>query len=147
MTFEQFLLALRQVETGGLPDRGEFAIGDGGDAIGPLQIHACTYEDAMDWLDDCCERDLAQGQFVPTFSNTARVPGLKYELCNYWTFSCQVAWLYFRRHCPRALARMWQPDCRKMARIWNGGPRGHRKQATLPYEERFVDIARKKGWL
>ncbi len=37
---------------------------------------------------------------------------------------------YWRRYCPRALA---QGDWQTLARVHNGGPRGHRKPATHAY--------------
>ena len=39
-SWDDALRAIREVETGGLPDHGRGAVGDGGKALGPFQIHA-----------------------------------------------------------------------------------------------------------
>ena len=95
--------AIHQVETGGRlgPVRG-----DGGKALGPLQIHrAC-------WLD-------------------AKVPG-RYEDCADLSYSKRVFAAYMARYATeRRLGRPVTDEDR--ARIWNGGPNGYRKEATKVY--------------
>ena len=47
-SLDQVLEAVRQVETGGLPDQGRGARGDGGLALGPWQIHRAFFIDAAE---------------------------------------------------------------------------------------------------
>lgn len=127
ITFEQFLECLQQVETHGCNHKGESAVGDGGLAVGPLQIHECNYDDAISFL----------FSLTPAMKWKCDLEDLKiklnYDCCNYWTFSCIIAHLYFRRHAQKALL---EGDWEKLARIWNGGPTGYRKKATIPYWEK-----------
>ena len=44
-TWTDTLQAIRQVETGGQPNEGRGAVGDGGRALGPLQIHRVYHVD------------------------------------------------------------------------------------------------------
>ena len=106
-SLEEILDAIRMVETGGQPDGGRPATGDGGRAIGPYQIHR------EHWLD-------------------SRVPG-RYEDCRDPLYSRRVVIAYWQRWCPDALARC---DAEVLARVHNGGPRGHEKTGTRPYWER-----------
>ncbi len=46
----------------------------------------------------------------------------------------QIMLWYFQRYCPDAMKRC---DLKTLARIHNGGPRGHRKAATLEYWRRI----------
>lgn len=92
------------VETGGRlgPIRG-----DGGAALGPLQIHrAC-------WID-------------------ARMPHGTYQDCADLGYAKQVFARYMERYATkRRLGRPVTDEDR--ARIWNGGPNGWRKSATIKY--------------
>lgn len=95
--------AIHQVETGGRlgPVRG-----DGGKALGPLQIHRVC------WLD-------------------AKVPG-RYEDCADLSYSKRVFAAYMERYATeRRLGRPVTDEDR--ARIWNGGPNGYKKKATIKY--------------
>ena len=96
--------AIHMVETGGRlgPIRG-----DGGDALGPLQIHrAC-------WID-------------------ARMPHGTYEDCSNLEYAKQVFARYMERYAiQRRLGRPVTDEDR--ARIWNGGPNGYKKKATVAY--------------
>jgi len=95
--------AIHQVETNGRlgPVRG-----DGGKALGPLQIHRVC------WLD-------------------ANVPG-KYEDCADLSYSKRVFAAYMERYATeRRLGRPVTDEDR--ARIWNGGPNGYKKKATVKY--------------
>ncbi len=79
-TFDQFLCALRRVETGGAANRGEFAVGDYregiGQSIGPFQIQRGCHADSGVQFD--------------------------YEACNRYLPSVTVMIGYFLRHCPSA---------------------------------------------
>ena len=87
----------------------DLARGDSGDAIGCLQIHKEVIDDVN------------------------RIYGTTYE----WPQSCynretskEICRLYLKHYAPkRATARM-------ISRIWNGGPKGHKKQSTLKYWKR-----------
>lgn len=106
-----FFRALHQVETSG---RTGAILGDGGRALGPLQIHRAYWQDA----------------------------GLagRYEDCARLEYSIRVVDAYLRRFAPRAHAA---GDCRTLARVHNGGPSGHRKAATIPYANKVQRILRK----
>jgi hypothetical protein len=106
-TLNQILVALRFVETGGTQDEGRHAVGDGGAAIGPFQIHRAYWKDAgvPGAFDDCRDLDYARAVVV-----------------SYW-----------RRYCPRALQAL---DAEVLARIHNGGPTGCQKTATLKFWRR-----------
>lgn len=97
--------AIRAVETGGEadPDR---AIGDGGKALGAYQIHYAY------WL-DATERDPA-------------LRALGYQSVMNRATAERVVLAYLTRYAPD-----WNVST--VARIHNGGPRGHKKQSTLDY--------------
>lgn len=80
------------------------AVGDGGASIGRYQIQR-PY-----WID-------------------SRVPG-KYEQVKDKAYAERVMLAYWKRYCPEALKNR---DYEVLARIHNGGPRGHKKQATVAY--------------
>lgn len=96
--------AIHIVETGG---RTGPIKGDGGAALGPLQIHrAC-------WID-------------------ARMPDGTYSDCADLQYAKRVFARYMARYATqRRLGRPVTDEDR--ARIWNGGPNGYRKQATVAY--------------
>jgi len=100
-TLDEIFAALRQVETGGSKSAGRRAVGDGGRAIGPLQIHRPYWEDS-------------------------KVPG-RFEDCRDMAYARKVALAYWRRYCPEALETL---DAEVLARVHNGGPTGHRKEST-----------------
>lgn len=95
--------AIHIVETGG---RTGPIMGDNGAAMGPLQIHrAC-------WID-------------------ANIGG-KYEDVADLSYAKRVFAAYMARYATeRRLGRPVTDEDR--ARIWNGGPNGYKKKATLPY--------------
>jgi hypothetical protein len=97
--------AIRTVETGGEadPDR---AIGDKGRALGAYQIHRGY------WL-DATEKD-------------ATLRALGYESVTNREIAERVVIAYLTRYAPD-----WKLDT--VARIHNGGPRGHKKDSTLDY--------------
>ena len=95
--------ALHMVETGG---RLGPIKGDGGRALGPLQIHKVY------WID-------------------SGVPG-RYEDCADLEYSKKVVRAYMARYAvQRRLGRV--PTDEDIARLHNGGPNGHKKSATIPY--------------
>ena len=98
---ESFWRALHLVETGG---RSGEILGDGGKALGPLQIHRGYHADA-------------------------RIGG-DYSRCADLDYSKRVVSAYLQRYAPKAWAA---GDVETLARIHNGGPRGDRKQATINY--------------
>jgi hypothetical protein len=97
--------AIRTVETGGEadPDR---AIGDKGKALGAYQIHRSYWIDAT-------EKD-------------ATLRALGYESVTNREIAERVVIAYLTRYAPD-----WKIDT--VARIHNGGPRGHKKDSTLDY--------------
>lgn len=109
-SLDTFIVALRWVETGSNPDLGTYAIGDLGRSIGPFQIQEAYHRDSG-----------------VSFS---------YELCNWYWPSVITIWAYMARYCPTAVK---QRDFQKMARIHNGGPRGHLKKSTEKYWNRVLN--------
>jgi hypothetical protein len=96
-----FFRALHIVETSG---RTGPILGDGGKALGPLQIHRSYHADS-------------------------RVAG-DYPRVSDLAYSKRVATAYLKRHAPEAWAK---GDVETLARVHNGGPRGHLKPATKGY--------------
>jgi hypothetical protein len=101
---DRILRAIRQVETGGCADPAN-AVGDGGRAIGPYQIHKAYWQDAVEY-----DRSI----------------GGTYADCRNEAYARRVVLAYMSRYC-----KAWTDET--VARIHNGGPKGHRKSATLPY--------------
>lgn len=93
--------AIEQVESRGRCD----LVGDGGKAIGPLQIWRSYWSDA-------CE-------FAPNLKKCG------YEACTDPIYARRVALAYLARY------RAASPE--QMARIHNGGPKGASKKSTLEY--------------
>jgi len=106
--------AIRTVETGGHADPAN-AVGDGGKALGPYQIHYGYWFDAT-------ERDPA-------------LRALGYQSVRDQAIAERVVLAYLTRYAPD-----W--SLRTCARIHNGGPRGHRKPATLPYAAKVEEVAK-----
>ena len=101
---DSFWRALHIVETSG---RTGPILGDGGKALGPLQIHRGYHQDSR-----------VAGDY-------SRVSDLNY--------SKRVATAYLKRYAPEAWAA---GDVETLARVHNGGPRGHLKTATKSYGAR-----------
>ena len=57
-----------------------------------------------------------------------RISGLAYTHDDAWDpeKSIEMFYIIARKYCP-------EQDFEKMARIWNGGPRGHTKECTVAY--------------
>mgnify|MGYP003675060024 CR=1 FL=1 len=111
------LEAIRHIETGGLADGGLGAVGDGGRASGPYQIHAIYHTDAA-------ERDSALFSYSEVAYSAA--------------YSERVIYSYMGRYAAESRDRLLEGkgmlvDVETIARIHNGGPKGKLKRATLPY--------------
>lgn len=101
---ERFLNALIQVESSGRDD----AVGDGGKAIGCLQIWRPYWQDAV-------QRSGIKGTYRDCFNRV---------------YAKRIAEAYMLRYARKA----WiNGDWEVCARIHNGGPRGHKKKATINY--------------
>ena len=100
-TFEDFTAALNQVEASG---RRGAILGDGGKALGPLQINRAYFKDSGTRGD--------------------------YQRCAEYPFACDVVRNYLRRYAKRELEKR---DWKACARIHNGGPRGCMRKSTIGY--------------
>lgn len=88
--------------------------GDKGAALGPLQIHRAYHADS-------------------------RVAG-DYARCADLEYSKRVVTSYLKRYAPAA----WESgDVSTLARIHNGGPRGHLKPATKSYAQKVLRVLKK----
>ena len=108
---ESFWRALHVVETSG---RTGAIIGDGGKALGPLQIHRAYHADA-------------------------RIGG-DYSRCADLHYSRRVVTAYLQRYAPQAWAA---GDVTTLARVHNGGPRGASKPATVAYGDKVARLTTK----
>ena len=105
-----FFRALHVVETSG---RTGPILGDGGKALGPLQIHKAYHADA-------------------------RIGG-DYSRCADLDYSRRVVTAYLQRYAPAA----WESgDVKTLARVHNGGPRGANKPATVAYGDKVARLAK-----
>ena len=102
------LSSIITVESNGRVD----AVGDGGKAIGILQIHACVIVDVN------------------------RVHGTSFSLDDRENpdKSLDIAYLYLS-HWGKSYQRKTgnAPTTETLSRIWNGGPNGWKKEATVKY--------------
>jgi hypothetical protein len=99
--YARVLPAIEMVESSGRAD----AVGDGGKAVGILQIHPVMVADVNRILGE--DRYTLADRLDPAKSREIfRVYSDHYAKCG---------------------------DAEKVARNWNGGPRGHRKAATVAY--------------
>ena len=102
-TISNLISALIIVESSG----NDMAIGDGGKAIGPLQIHKAVVLDVN------------------------RITGLSYR---HKDMTNRVA---ARAVCQAYLEHYGRgKSLEEQARIWNGGPSGHKKASTVSYWRR-----------
>jgi len=107
---DSFWRAIHLVETSA---RNGPILGDGGRALGPLQIHKSYHTDS-------------------------RVAG-DYSRVSELDYSVRVATAYLKRYAPAAWAA---GDVVTLARVHNGGPRGHLKQATKSYGARVKALSK-----
>ena len=105
-----FFRALHVVETSG---RTGPIIGDGGKALGPLQIHRAFHADSR-----------VAGDY-------SRVADLDY--------SRRVVTAYLQRYAPKAFAA---GDVGTLARVFNGGPKGASKPATVAYGDKVARLTK-----
>jgi len=105
-----FFRALHVVETSG---RTGAILGDGGKALGPLQIHKAYHSDA-------------------------RIGG-DYSRCAELDYSRRVVTAYLQRYAPAAWAA---GDVKTLARVHNGGVRGASKQATVAYGDKVARLTK-----
>jgi len=103
--FENFLHAVAQVES----NHNDNAVGDGGASIGRYQIQWAYWKDAVDY-----DRSI----------------GGAYEDVKDKAYAERIMHAYFKRYARQAVANN---DFETLARIHNGGPRGHKRKSTLPY--------------
>lgn len=110
---DRILNAIRQVETGGCKNPSE-AVGDGGKAIGPFQIHKAYWQDAV-------EHDPSIGGVYADCKNEA--------------YARQIVIAYLSRYC-----KSWSDE--NVARIHNGGPSGHKRKSTVKYWRKVENVLR-----
>ena len=101
----EFLDAIRYAETGGMKDNGIGAKGDNGQSYGPYQIQKAYWQDS-------------------------KLKGTWEQCLTDKDYSEKVMIAYWKRYCPKAFEA---GDWEVLARIHNGGPKGHNKKATLGY--------------
>ena len=106
MNYSALISALISVESGGRAD----AVGDNGKAFGILQIWDVVVKDVNTFYGTSYTHKDA---FNPTKAQ---------QICRY----------YLRLYATKARIGDMDPY-EAAARIWNGGPNGHRKAATLAY--------------
>tara|TARA_R110002020_G_scaffold69785_2_gene181587 strand:+ start:1104 stop:1472 length:369 start_codon:yes stop_codon:yes gene_type:complete len=111
ITWKTFVLALIMQESGG----NDRAIGDSGVSHGPLQIQKACLIDANQWRK---AKGLSQFKFPNDCYDRQKAEHIL------------IAYLH-RYANEERLGR--QPELEDYARIWNGGPNGHKKQATVKY--------------
>lgn len=112
-----FFESVRWVESGGKPNRGRDALGDGGKALGPFQIHEVYWKDAG-------------------------VTG-KYDDVRKEGYAKKVMFAYWLRYCPDALMNM---DWETLARVHNGGPDGRNKDSTAKYWKKVREAMETQEW-
>jgi hypothetical protein len=106
---ESFFRALHLVETSGKTGP---ILGDGGRALGPLQIHRNYHKDS-------------------------KIAG-DYSRCADLTYSKRVVAAYLKHYAPIA----WRNgDVHTLARVHNGGPTGASKRATLTYAAKVCRLS------
>ena len=99
-----FIKALAMVESGTPEYKNNRIEGDGGKSIGPFQISEAYWKDANE-----------KGEWAD---------------CVLWYYSVRVMRSYWDRYAREAYLN---DDFETLARIHNGGPKGHHKQSTVKY--------------
>lgn len=116
MSLSAIIAILVSIESSG----NDLAIGDGGAARGPLQIHKSVVEDV----------NRISGKHFQWRRMTNRAE------------ATQVATIYLSHYATEARLGH-KPSAEEVARIWNGGPNGYRRTATDGYARKFKAIAGK----
>jgi len=116
VTLKTLLIAISLWESRHNPE----AIGDGGRAVGTLQIHNCVIVDAN------------------------RIAGTDFKTRDRFNpqKSERIAEIYLIYYGTRAGVRfddgLSYEEAHTLARIWNGGTQGHKKRATVGYANNIV---------
>jgi hypothetical protein len=105
-TWDTFLDAIQKVETGSEKDPNN-AVGDKGKALGAYQIWHSYWLDAVEHRPDLKARG--------------------YQAVRDPSYAREIIKAYMARYAPKGAS--WED----MARIHNGGPKGHRKSSTKAY--------------
>lgn len=110
MSISSIIAVLISIESSG----NDLAIGDGGAARGPLQIHKSVVQDVN------------------------RISGRKFEWARMTNRAeaTQVAQIYLSHYATEKRLGH-KPSPQEVARIWNGGPNGHKTRATDRYVAKF----------
>jgi hypothetical protein len=116
MSLSAIIAILVSIESSG----NDLAIGDGGAARGPLQIHKSVVEDV----------NRISGKSFQWRRMTNRAE------------ATQVATIYLSHYATEARLGH-KPTSEDVARIWNGGPNGYKRTATDGYARKFKSIAGK----
>lgn len=87
-------------------NRGLILVGDGGKAIGPYQIWKAYWQDAVEW-----DKSI----------------GGEYQDCMKKAYAEKIVRAYWKRYAPKGAT------IEQLARIHNGGPRGHLNANTIKY--------------
>ena len=95
--------------------RGKNLVGDGGKAIGPYQIWREYWQDAV-------EHDPSIGG--------------EYKDCMNKAYAEKIIRAYWKRYAPKGAT------LEQLARIHNGGPKGHKRSATVKYWQKIVKAMR-----
>ena len=111
INLDKFFECLQKVETGGEPKGGVGCVNRLEGSYGPLQIRKCFLQDANEFLH-------------------ARIP-IRAVRDNF-AISKVIAYAYYLRY-KASREALLQNDWQTLARIHNGGPRGHKKKSTLAY--------------
>lgn len=119
MNLFQLFAVLAVVESGGDPA----CVGDNGEAYGIYQIHECVITDVNNHY-------RVNYKHADAFDPKTAAVIANFYLDIYAT--------------PERLGHA--PTVEDCARIWNGGPNGYKKKATLGYWKRFREVALKKGY-
>jgi hypothetical protein len=96
-------------------NRGKNLVGDGGKAIGPYQIWREYWQDAV-------EHDKSIGG--------------EYKDCMDKAYAEKIIRAYWKRYAPKGAT------IEQLARIHNGGPKGHTRSATVKYWHKIVKAMR-----
>jgi hypothetical protein len=94
---------------------GKYLVGDGGRAIGPYQIWREYWKDAVEW---------------------DKTIGGRYEDCMDKAYSERIIRAYWSRYAPKGAT------VEQLARIHNGGPKGHLRSGTAKYWKKIVKAMR-----